>query len=149
VNYPDWVCLLMDKMVAAAAGTLFCPRNAAAGSGVLMPGVTGLRSCYAPSVTGQGGRTRCRGPNHDPGSPTDVQAEVLAIAPIRLSAVYAIVVPTEEAARQEYGRLTQLGLVLPGHIKWTVCADMFNEHKIASAVVNSVKLTETPWEPRP
>jgi hypothetical protein len=62
VNYPDRVCLLLDKTVAAMEGTLFCPRNAAAAASCAIPGAVGLNACYAPSVVGQGGVTRCRGP---------------------------------------------------------------------------------------
>lgn len=94
INYPDWVCLLLDKTIAAAEGTLFCPRNAAAAACHTVPGAAGLYACYAPSVRGHGGQTRTRGPQHDPGSPTDVQAEVLVTAPVPLSAIYAIVFPT-------------------------------------------------------
>lgn len=148
VNFPDWVCLFINKMVAATEGTLFCPRNAAAAyGGLCTPGVAGLDSCYASSVTGQGGRTRHRGAHHDPGSPTDIQAEVLVTAPISLSDVHTIVVPSEEAARQEYGRLNQLCLLPPPHIRWVICADMFDKWRIASAVCNSVYLDETPWHP--
>lgn len=147
LNYPDWVCLLMDKTVAAKSGTLFCPRNAASTSGACSPGVAGLESCYAPAVTGQGGITRQRGPQHDPGSPTDVQAEVLVTAPILLSAVTAIVVPTEAAAIQEHARLVQLTLPPPSHIQWKICPQMFEKLKIADAMRYSAYFAELPWTP--
>lgn len=147
VNYPDWVCLLLNKTAAATQGTLFCPRNAAAGRHLAKPGVEGLQACYAPSVTGQGGQTRSRGPRHDPGSATDVQAEVLITAPIPLSMVYSIVVPTKTAAKQEYGRLEQLGLLPPAHVRWIVCGDMFRKWRITNAVFDSQYLTETVWLP--
>jgi hypothetical protein len=41
VNYPDWVCLLLDKTVAAAQGTLFCARNASAAAARPVPGAAG------------------------------------------------------------------------------------------------------------
>jgi hypothetical protein len=146
-NYPDWVCLLIDKSVAATRGTLFCARNAAASSAGCLPGVLGLESCYAESVIGQGGHTWRRGARHDPASPTDVQAEVLVTSPIPLSAVSAIVVPTEEAAEQENARLVQLGLAPPQHIQWRISPGMFDKYKIAAAVCNSNYFTEAPWEP--
>jgi hypothetical protein len=147
VNYPDWVCLLMDKMTAATQGTLFTPRNAAASSHKPTAGAQALLSCYAPSVTGSWGVTRSRGAQHDPRSPTDVQAEVLVTAPIPLSAVRAIVVPTAESAREEHARLLQLGLVPPAAIRWVVCAGMFNKDSITNAVFSSRHLSETPWVP--
>ncbi|MEU3767167.1 DarT ssDNA thymidine ADP-ribosyltransferase family protein [Amycolatopsis keratiniphila] len=147
VNYPDWVCLLLDKSVAAVEGTLFCPRNAAAAGGVAVAGVQGLRACYAKSVPGQGGFTRSRGPSHDPASPTDVQAEVLVVAPVPISAIRAIVFPTEAAAAEEYGRLERFGQLPPGHMSWIVSPGMFSPDTITSAVRFSRYFSETAWYP--
>ena len=146
LNYPDWVCLLLDQTTAAAEGTLFCPRNAAAG-GPAIPGAAGLYACYAPSVLGQGGRTRSRGPLHDPGSPTDVQAEVLVSAPVPLSAIRAIVFPTEAAAREEYGRLNRLFTLPPHGMQWIISPGMFDKWKITAALQSSRYFPETIWTP--
>ena len=145
VNYPDWVCLLLDKAIAARGGTLFCPRNAAAGAAVR--GVAGLDSCYAPAVLGQGSQTRCRGSQHDPASPTDVQAEVLVTAPVPLDAIYGIVFPTEAAAREEYGRLDRFGLLPPERVQWVVSPGMFEKWTIANAVRYSSYFPERIWSP--
>lgn len=145
VNYPDWVCLLLDKSIAATTGTLFCPRNAASAGGAIMQGVVGLDACYAPAVPGQGGRTFRRGPNHDPGSPTDVQAELLVTAPVPLSAVRAIVFPTEGAAEEEHGRLDRFGLLPPSGIDWVISPDMFDKSAIAGAVQYSRYFPEIAW----
>lgn len=145
INYPDWVCLLLDKSIAAAQGTLFCPRNAAAAAGQTVPGVAGLRACYAPSVIGQGGRAYTRGPQHDAGSPTDIQAEVLVTAPIPLWAIHAIVFPTEAAARQEHGRLDRLGTLPPDSVQWVISPGMFEKWTIASAVRSSSYFRESVW----
>jgi hypothetical protein len=143
VNFPDWVCLVLDRRLAAAEGALFCHRNAAAGSGAyLRPGVDGLEGCYADTVIGQS--TYNRGPNHDPGSPTDVQAEVLIPAPIALSHLSAIVVPTEGHALLECGRLDLLGHDT-GALQWIVAPGMFNKYAVTRAVQHSDYLTETPW----
>lgn len=148
INYPDWICLLLDKSVAAADGTLFCPRNAAAATGVASPGAVALYACYAPSVYGQGGQTRTRGPNHDPRSPTDVQAEVLVTAPVPLSAIHAIVCPTEGAAVEEYGRLDRFGMLPPAGIRWVISPGMFDKWAITAAVQHSRYVSETSWSPR-
>ncbi|SBT89319.1 protein of unknown function [Streptomyces sp. DI166] len=145
VNYPDWVCLLLDKAVAATEGALFCPRNAAAGSGLAAPGVAGFRACYAPSVQGQGGQTRTRGPRHDPGSPTDIQAEVLVTAPVPVSAIHAIVFPTEAAASEEYGRLDRFGTLPPNGVRWVISPGMFDKWTITAAVQNSRYFPEATW----
>lgn len=147
INYPDWVCLLIDKMVAATEGTLFCPRNAAASEAGAAAGAVALQNCYAPAVVGQGGRTRGRGPKHDPGSPTDVQAEVLVSAPIPLSAIYAIVFPTAAAAAEEYGRLDRFGIAPPVSLQWVVSPDMFDKVRIAAAVQYSDYFLESTWRP--
>jgi hypothetical protein len=147
VNYPDWVCLLLDKTVAATEGTLFCPRNAAAAASCARPGAVGLHACYALSVRGQGGQTRTRGPQHDPGSPTDVQAEVLVTAPVPLSAIHAIVFPTEAAAVEEYGRLDRLGTLPPDDIRWVISPGMFEKWTITAAVQSSHYFPETAWSP--
>ncbi|GAA3449740.1 DUF4433 domain-containing protein [Dactylosporangium matsuzakiense] len=146
VNYPDWTCLLLDKKVAAAPDTLFCPRNAAASAGTARPGVDGLRACYADTVVGQ--RVYTRGPNHDPGSPTDVQAEVLVIAPVSLSAIRAIVFPSEAAAEEEYGRLDRFGLVPPDGVDYVISPGMFDKWAITRAVQNSQYFSETSWSPK-
>lgn len=147
VNYPDWVCLLLDKAIAAVEGTLFCPRNAAAAAGLAVAGTAGLAACYVPSVRGQGGVTRTRGPQHDPGSPTDVQAEVLVTAPVPLSAIYAIVFPTEAAAVEEYGRLDRFGMLPPDHVRWVISPGMFDKWTITAAVQSSRYFPETIWSP--
>jgi hypothetical protein len=147
VNYPDWVCLLLDKAVAATKGTLFCPRNAAAAAGRAVPGVVGLNACYAYSVRGQGGLTRTRGPQHDPGSPTDVQAEALVTAPVPLSAIYAIVFPAEAAAVEEYGRLDRFGLLPPDGIQWVISPGMFDKWAISDAVRSRRYFPDIMWSP--
>lgn len=102
-NFPDWACLLLDVALLERPGTLFSPCNAATVSGAyLKPGGDALLACYAP-VSKPGNWTR--GASHQKGAPTDVQAEVLVPAPVELSHLEAIVVPTEEAVENELGRL--------------------------------------------
>ena len=148
-NFPDWVCLLLDKRVAAHAGTLFCHRNAAAKDANSIPGVAGLRACFAPSVRGHRSSTYTRGRGHDPASPTDIQAEVLVTAPIALADVRAIVFKTEADAMQEYGRLGQLGVSLPDHIRWVVAEGMFMWPRVKKAVQTSRFFPMTDWSPVP
>jgi len=146
-NYSDWVCLLLDKQVAAADGALFCPRNAAAYDAVCVPGVEGIRGCYLPAVLGAGGRTWTRGSRHSPACPTDVQAEALIPGPIPLSAVRAIAVPSQQAAVQEHSRLDQLGLPAPAFISWIISPGMFNRNAVSNAVRFSMAIDETIWAP--
>lgn len=145
VGYADWVFLLLDKQVAATVGTLFSTRNAAAGGAV--PGVDGLTACYADQTVGQGGKLYMRGASHDPGSPTDVQAEVLVPSPIPLSAVYGIVFPSSEAAAEEEGRLERLSATVPATVRWIIAPGMFGKWSVSDAVTRSAYLTETDWTP--
>lgn len=133
--------------MAATKGTLFCPRNAAAAAARAVPGVVGLNACYAPSVRGQGGQTRTRGLQHDPGSPTDIQAEALVTAPVRMSAIYAIVFPAEDAAVEEYGRLDRFGLLPPDGIQWVISPGMFDKWAITDAVRSSRYFPDIIWSP--
>ncbi|WP_068057231.1 DarT ssDNA thymidine ADP-ribosyltransferase family protein [Nocardia xishanensis] len=146
VSYPDWVCFLIDKEIAARHGTLFCARNAAAGGAA--PGVEALRRCYAASVSGQGNRVRTRGANHDPRCPTDVQAELLVPGPIPLSAVRAIVFPSADAAEEEYGRVQRIGITsVPKSIPSLVSLGLFDKQLVSAAVTTSSRLEETVWRP--
>lgn len=148
-NFPDWICLLLDKRAASVEGTLFCPRNAAASTSWPKPGVQALDACYAASVAGQGGMARTRGPLHDPASPTDVQAEVLLPAPVPLSVVHAIVFPEVAAATEEYGRLDRFGMLPLAGMRWVVSAGMFDKGKITTAVQSSRRFPEVDWQQPP
>lgn len=145
INYPDWVCLLLDKGLVTTEGTLFSPRNAAAAGKRPVPGAAGLQACYAPSVPGQGGQMRTRGPRHDPRCPTDVQAEVLATAPVPLSAIHGVVFPTAAAAEEEYGRLDRFGTLPPDEVQWIISPSMFDKIAITNAVRFGHGFAEAVW----
>jgi ssDNA thymidine ADP-ribosyltransferase, DarT len=145
LNYPDWACLLLDPSLAARPGTQFCPRNASYGCGSLLaPGAEGLLACYAERVAGSGDVYYDRGPRHDPGSPTDVQAEVLVPAPIPLSHVQAVVLPSAQHVRQERARLRRLQLD-PDAVTWVVSAGLFRVPSVVAAVRTGSAILETPW----
>ncbi len=74
--FKDWVVLLIDPKYLWKEGTLFCPRNAAAGQSI-MQGQKGFDSLFAPSVRGAGRYTYTRTLHQRPCCPTDEQAEVL------------------------------------------------------------------------
>ena len=145
-NYPDWVHLLLDPLLAATLGTVFTRRNAAAAAAAAAPGIDGLLACYARQVRGSGGHSRHRGPSHDPACPTDLQAEVLLPAPVALSAVHAIVFPTEAAALNEYGRLDRAGLLADAP-PFVVCPGMSDAQAVTAAVTAGVELEESAWLP--
>lgn len=148
INYPNWACFLLRSEAAAVVGTLFCRRNASYGGGsLLVPGVSGLLTCFALEVLGTGGTYR-RGSSHCRGAATDVQAEILIPGPISLSLVTAIVLPTEEHVVEERGRLSRLG-VDADEVRWIVCEGMFDPHAVTRAVREGHSLNERVWSPKP
>jgi hypothetical protein len=141
-NYPDWACLLLDVDLLERPGTLFSPCNAATASGAhLKPGGDALAACYT-GVSEPGGWTRGR--SHQIGAPTDVQAEALVPAPVELSYLKAIVVPTGAAAANEVGRLKQLG-VTSVDITWVVAPVFFDRNALSSRIRFGGPIDEVPW----
>jgi hypothetical protein len=72
---------------------------------------------------------------------------VLVTSPVPLSAVYAIVFPTDEAAREEYGRLDRFNTLPPKDIQWVVSPGMFDKGMTVAAMLNSRYFPETTWSP--
>lgn len=143
-RFPDWVCLMLNPNILTRPGTLFCPCNAAkARGGHAGPGAAMLRSCFAnPSLMGY---TRGRG--HHPQAATDQQAEALVPGPIPLADVLSVVVPSPEAAGEEYARLDVGGLA-PERLNWVVSPVMFNRDRLSGAIRNGHKIEETGWSPQ-
>jgi hypothetical protein len=140
-RFPDWVCLMLSPNVLTRPGVLFCPCNAAkAGGAYADPGAVALRSCFAnPSVMGY-----TRGPRHYPQAATDQQAEALIPGPMPLSDLVSIVVPSVEAAGEEYARLDVGGLA-PDRLNWAVSPIMFQRDRLSAAIRNGCKIEETVW----
>lgn len=144
-NYPDWVFLVLDPLLAATPSALFCARNAAAAGGALLqPGTAGLQACYAPAVPGAYGRTYRRGPHHDPAAPTDAQAEVLVPGPIDLTSVRMIVGPTGEHVAEERARLERVGLD-PDVVPWGVAPQLFSAQGASNTARFGGTITISPW----
>lgn len=142
-RFPDWACLMLNPSFLTRSGVLFCPCNAAKASGAYaQPGAAAFRSCFAsPSTMGY-----TRGPGHHPHTATDQQAEALVPGPISLSDVLSIVVPSAEAAGQEYARLDVGGLA-PGKLNWVVSPMMFDRDRMSAAIRNGLTIPETAWSP--
>lgn len=140
-SFPDWVCLMLNTSLLSRPGVLFSPCNAGKGHGAyLEPGVTGLRACFAsPTVLGYQ-----RKPHHHPGAATDQQAEALIPGPIPLSDVLSIVVPSAEAASEEYARL-DVGGLHPGRLNWVVSPLMFDRNRLSTAIQYGQQIEETTW----
>lgn len=142
-RFPDWVCLMITPQVLTRPGVLFSPCNAAKGSGAYVrEGSAAFRSCFDdPSILGWS-----RGANHHPQTATDLQAEALVPGPIPLSDVMAIVVPSPEAAGNEYARLAVGGLE-PERLNWIVSPVMFDRDRLSSAIRSGDPIEESQWLP--
>jgi ssDNA thymidine ADP-ribosyltransferase, DarT len=141
-NYPEWACLLIDPTTAARVGSLFSPRNAAAGSGSLLTaGLAGFEACYASTVLGSGGQMYTRGPHHNLSSPTDVQAEVLVPTPISIDLILGVVMASEALVTQEQARLRRLQLD-PDAVRWFAAEGFFRTMDVTTAVQRSIPINE-------
>ncbi len=142
LNYPDWLCLLLDIKLVERPGTLFSGCNAAKGSGAyLQAGGQAVLACYAPKV-GPWSRRQ----SHHPLATTDLQAEVLVPGPIDLSHLHGIVVASAEAAANEYGRLETLGVNRNG-LRWIVAPVFFNRDLLSSRLRFGGRIEERDWSP--
>jgi hypothetical protein len=141
-NYPDWVCLLLDHKLILRPGTLFCPCNAATGSGAYArPGGDALLACFAQSA-GPGGWQR--GALHHPGAATDLQAEALVPGPVDLSHLRGIVVASDAEALQHHGALARFGFS-PEQFRWIVAPAFFDRNILSRKVRYGGTVSETDW----
>ncbi|MHB8243439.1 MAG: DarT ssDNA thymidine ADP-ribosyltransferase family protein, partial [Solirubrobacteraceae bacterium] len=122
--FPGWVCLLIDPSYLWVDGSLFCHRNAAAGSGAyLASGPEAFASIFADPVDGAGGPVyRDQKPDS---CPTDDQSEVLVPKRIPLEHACEIVVADEAQARATYVGLELIGAPVR-QLRWVVAPELFN-----------------------
>ncbi|WP_336652117.1 MULTISPECIES: DarT ssDNA thymidine ADP-ribosyltransferase family protein [unclassified Leucobacter] len=139
-GFEDWIMLVLEPQVLAFEGTLFCPYNAAKSGVPRQPGGEGLKACYAQSIDSGGPRAFCRGVQHDPRCPTDLQAEALVPAPIPIEYIKGVVVPSDEDALQEQGRLRLLHAD-PDQLRWYVAPGMFDVGTVRLAAQNGRRIT--------
>lgn len=145
ILFRDWVVIFIDPEVLASTGTLFCPRNAAAGYGAyISDGYDAFSSMFAPSIPGAQGKVRGRTLLHLPCSPTDDQAEVLVPGSIPPASIRAIGLSSEEQARVERVRLQILGIDVDD-LKFVVSPTLFDKYALSNAIRTGQKPSETPW----
>ena len=128
--FPDWVVLLIDVRYLWHAGTLFCPRNAAAEQGRLVHGgVAAFDALFADRV--EGTRTFRREPGHPDFLPTDEQAEVLIPDRISPGDVVGVAVRDDDQAAREASRLELQGLVVP---RIVIAPSFFSPYALSQSV---------------
>lgn len=142
--FPDWVCLCIEPHHLWRDDTLFCPRNAASGSGRFIGvGVDAFMSLYADRVEGAGGQTFIRG-RRESACPTDEQAEILIYRRIPLDDLQQIVVADESQAKRVFVGLEQLG-VPADRLHYSICPEFFDPTSLASLLRRGLRPTELRW----
>ena len=130
-TFRDWVILLVRPDSLWAPGTLFCPRNAAAGGA--LPGADAFIALFDSVVRGAYGKPFCRAPRHLEAAPTDDQAEVLVPGSIPTSHVLSVAVGSLEQAALEIGRLQDAGVWEPG-LRFAVSPGLFDARGLSAAI---------------
>ena len=147
-NFTGWAVLTFGVDLLARPGTRFSPYNAARdGSAGAVEGVTGFRALFAPTVTGNA--VRGRGPGHPEWWPTDDQAEIQISGAIPLSALRAVLFPSEQqAALDHFALARQFGM---GHLlpSLSVAPEVFDAPALSGAVRAGRRVRETPFAPSP
>ena len=141
--YPDWVVLLVRPRYLWDEGTLYCPRNAAAGFGrSIVSGRDGFRSLYAKTVAGTYDIDRATDHLHP--CPTDQQAEVLVRDKIALADVLAVAVRDEAHAKRQRSKLRLSGLD-PNLFEYVIAPAMYEKYVLSTAIRTGTRPLETPF----
>ncbi|MFC1473154.1 DarT ssDNA thymidine ADP-ribosyltransferase family protein [Rhodococcus qingshengii] len=144
VNYPGWVCLMLNRDLVRRTGTLFSPCNAARANGAyLSEGGQAMLDCWDSPSKGGG---YLRGSTHLAGTPTDLQAEVMIPGSIELSDVSAIVTKSADQARELFGSLHMYGL-RPERLEWRYSPMLFDRAQLRSLIWRGQRATEVVWAP--
>ncbi|QNA83784.1 DUF4433 domain-containing protein [Sphingomonas sp. So64.6b] len=143
VLFPDWVVLFVKPHHLEAEGTLFSPRNAAAGCGRhLAAGVDAFDAMFPASLVGAYDRTLTRLPRHLPCSPTDDQAEVLVRGRIPAEDIIGIGVSTNTQGLEERLRLEYCGVDVH-RLNFVVAPELFDKTSLSRAIRSGKRPVET------
>lgn len=125
--FKDWVVILVDARYLWQIGTMFCPRNAAAGRGRFVDsGREAYERLFASVV--EGTLTFRRGPAHPAFLPTDEQAEVLIPDRITIPDLLGVVVKDDDQAAREVAALRLQSLDIP---RLLVVPEFFNARELS------------------
>lgn len=143
VLFQNWVVLLIKPDAIWKTGTLFSPRNAAAGSGAyLKSGIAGFSALFADKIGGSGGQVFTRSPNHLLPCPTDQQAEVLVEDRILMEDILGVAVQDEAQARRERVALRTNGLD-PDAFRFVAAPHFFKKYELSNAIRYGLRPSET------
>jgi hypothetical protein len=145
--FKDWVVLLLSPNLLLLDGTLFSPRNAAAGGGAyLRPGRAGFLKLFASEVLGAYGKTFQRQAMHLSSVPTDQQAEVLVPDQIVKDDIRGIAVANETQARNEVLRLKLMGASAEG-LTIVIAPTLFDKYALDGCIRSGTRPTELMFQP--
>lgn len=145
--FKDWLVLLLSPQLMLRPGTLFSPRNAAAGMGEhLKPGLDGFLRMFAPEIVGAYNKTFRRRASHLPAAPTDQQAEVLIPDQIAREEILGIAVASEEQGRNEVLRLKLMGSSTDG-LQIVIAPTLFDKNALSGAICSGCRPKEVIFEP--
>ncbi len=144
--FKDWVVLFLSPQLILRPGTLFSPRNAAAGMGAhLRPGVEGFLKMYAPKIVGAYNKTFTRSATHIPAAPTDQQAEVLVPDQIIREEILGIAVASEDQARNEVLRLKLIGTSANG-LQIVIAPKLFDKNALNLSIRAGLRPKEVKYD---
>ena len=140
--FRDWVVLFIKPDYLWAAGTLFCPWNAATNSGRdVRGGIEAFEAMFAASVTG---RTAFKQTDERPDSlPTDMQAEVLIPDRVVREDLLGICVPNETQAKSEAACLEILNVQIP---RIRFAPDLFKAPRLKEILCSGSLPIETEYQ---
>jgi hypothetical protein len=142
--FKDWVLMFIRPDYLWQQGTLFCPRNAAAGRGTqVAAGQSAFKGLFEREV--QGNMTWIRGANHLKCCPTDDQAEVLVPGCIHFTDILSVAVRSESQAKS-IGVQLRLAVGSPHVFKIVVSPDLFDKRALSASIRLGKRPKERLWE---
>lgn len=143
ILFEDWVVLLLRPDYLWRAGTLFCPRNAAAGFGSqITGGLPGFLQLFRENVQGAGGNQYGRAISHLACCPTDDQAEVMVPDCVALADIVAVAVRDDKQAAKELCRLRLAQIA--SHPAFVVAPIFFEPRQLSQCIRRGTRPLELP-----
>jgi hypothetical protein len=140
-NFPDWTMLGIHPCHLLREDTLFCPQNAAKGSGAgLRGGLAGFEALYEKDGPYP------RSPDRIAACPSNDQAEAMIYQRIPLDDITTIFVPNAEQAARQYVQLEAIG-VDPNAFGYVIAPTFFEAYSLSTEMRNGTPPSETDWNP--
>ncbi len=141
--FRDWVILLIRADYVGLNDTLYCPHNAAKGSGAnLIPAsLPALAGLYASRVG-----SFSRSATHLSSCPTDMQCEVMVKDKIAITDLTGVVFPTKAHAQDQLVRF-EYAKIDCTDLRFVICGEMFDKDALRNCIWNGSAPRESTWTP--